>query len=244
MKLQIMSDLHLEMHRDDGRQFIESLVPRAPVLVLAGDITTIRDYAGLERIFQPLAKKFEAVLYVAGNHEFYTQSPKKVLPVLERLREGFPNVTVLDCSSVTIGGQRFVGGSMWFRERPKNQLYKQAMNDFHLIKDFEPWVYEQNVRFELYASEVLRSEDVVITHHLPAPESLGFQYRGSPLNCFFLHDMSALIEEVQPRLWIHGHTHVRCDYRLGKTRVVANPHGYPNEPDSLAAFDSNFVVEV
>ena len=47
-----------------------------------------------------------------------------------------------------------------------------------------------------------------------------------------------------PKLWIHGHTHERCDYQLGTTRVVANPLGYPNELRSLEAFDSRFQVEV
>ena len=43
--------------------------------------------------------------------------------------------------------------------------------------------------------------------------------------------------EYQPKLWIHGHSHDRCDYLLRKTRVVANPLGYPNDPRSLEAFE-------
>ena len=34
------------------------------------------------------------------------------------------------------------------------------------------------------------------------------------------------------KLWIHGHSHDRCDYQLGKTRVVANP---PNGPERTGA---------
>lgn len=55
------------------------------------------------------------------------------------------------------------------------------------------------------------------------------RYAGDPLNAFFLCDMEALIEERKPHWWIHGHTHEPCDYRLGATRVVANPRGYPDE---------------
>jgi len=43
MKLQIMSDLHLEMHADRGVEFIRHLDPTGvEVLVLAGDITMAR----------------------------------------------------------------------------------------------------------------------------------------------------------------------------------------------------------
>jgi hypothetical protein len=35
-----------------------------------------------------------------------------------------------------------------------------------------------------------------------------------------------MVKEV---LWIHGRTHVPCDYKLFGTRVVCNPKGYPSE---------------
>jgi len=54
--------------------------------------------------------------------------------------------------------------------------------------------------------------------------------------------MARQMREHQPKLWIHGHGHDRCDYVLGKTRVVANPLGYPNELRSLEAFEPAFTV--
>ena len=56
--------------------------------------------------------------------------------------------------------------------------------------------------------------------------------------------MAPHVRERQPKLWIHGHSHDRCDYLLGKTRVVANPLGYPNEVKSLEAFEPSFCVTV
>ena len=63
------------------------------------------------------------------------------------------------------------------------------------------------------------------------------------MNAFFVCDMASHVHERQPKLWIDGHSHDRCDYRLGKTRVVANPLGYPNEIRSLEAFEPAFHVE-
>ena len=45
----------------------------------------------------------------------------------------------------------------------------------------------------------------------------------------FASSLEGLIEEYQPILWIHGHTHDPFDYELFATRVVCNPRGYPGE---------------
>ena len=48
MKLQIMSDLHFEMHADGGAELIRELDQTGvDVLVLAGDITMARHYEDL-----------------------------------------------------------------------------------------------------------------------------------------------------------------------------------------------------
>jgi Icc-related predicted phosphoesterase len=105
-------------------------------------------------------------------------------------------------------------------------------------------VYEQNAAFERAVEEDLQPGDVVLTHHLPAPGSIWPRFVGSPLNAFFMCDMSSHIEARRPKLWVHGHTHTRCDYLLGETRVVANPLGYPKELASQRAFDGRFLVDV
>ncbi len=53
--------------------------------------------------------------------------------------------------------------------------------------------------------------------------------------------VSQIIEEQQPALWVHGHTHDSCDYHVGATRVVCNPKGYEYENK---AFDPELVVRV
>ena len=58
MKLQIMSDLHFEMHADGGAELIRELDPTGvDVLVLAGDITMARHYEDLASVFKPLARE-------------------------------------------------------------------------------------------------------------------------------------------------------------------------------------------
>ena len=82
---------------------------------------------------------------------------------------------------------------------------------------------------------------VVVTHHAPSRASVAPRFAGQRLNPAFVSGLESLIEAGRPSLWVHGHTHTSFDYRLGKTRVICNPRGYPGEnPD----FRPGLVVEV
>jgi hypothetical protein len=145
MKIQVMSDLHLEMHADGGAELIRELDPTGvDLLVLAGDITMARYYESLASVFEPLAIKYRHILYVPGNHEYYKSSPKQVALNLAKLAKEVPRVVIPQNEITVIAGQRFIAGTMWFRPDPLGDLNKRFMHDFALIQDFEPWVYDQN----------------------------------------------------------------------------------------------------
>ena len=118
MKLQAMSDLHLEMHADRGAEFIRSLDPTGvDVLVLAGDIK----WPGNTRISRTCSscwrESTSTSSNVPGNHEYYKSSPRQVTRNLPRLAKDIPEVVIPDNGAV-IAGQRFIGGTMWFRPDP------------------------------------------------------------------------------------------------------------------------------
>ena len=87
---------------------------------------------------------------------------------------------------------------------------------------------------------------VVVTHHAPHWNSVHEKYRGgrSLINASFVSDLTDLMGKAD--LWIHGHTHASCDYRVSGTRVIGNPRGYPLGHVSYenSAFDKCMVVEV
>jgi Icc-related predicted phosphoesterase len=75
---------------------------------------------------------------------------------------------------------------------------------------------------------------VVVTHHGPQWLSVHPRYRADLLTAAFVSDLSALIMDFQPNLWVHGHVHSSFDYSVGQTRVLCNPHGYWDEtPPSI-----------
>ncbi len=227
--VQVMSDLHLELHRDGGEGFISALDPEGvDVLVLAGDIT-VGEQRAKTAIKRFVKQGFRRVLYVAGNHEFYSGKRKWFLAAMARLQGKCPEFRFLERESITIEGTIFHGTTLWFPEDPMAFAQRHHLNDFHQIKDFDTWLYPENGFSQEFLKRRVQPGDVVITHHAPCTLSVPKEYRGSPLNCFYVCDMTRMMDDKKPKLWIHGHTHRAQDYEVYDTRVVCNPLGYPHE---------------
>lgn len=117
MKIQLLSDLHLESHPD----FVPEPAPGADVLVLAGDIGSYQAgsalaaqgdlHFGLER-FSPRHGWPTPVLLVPGNHEYdgldFDAAHARLRSTCEAL-----GITWLEREVLTLGGVRFVGTTLW-----------------------------------------------------------------------------------------------------------------------------------
>ncbi len=91
---------------------------------------------------------------------------------------------------------------------------------------------------------------VVVTHHYPHKNSCAPKWANEPLTAIFGSHVPIEVL-LGASLWIHGHTHDSCNYRIGDSRrsvrVVCNPRGYPvawleNEFENLS-FDPGLLVE-
>jgi predicted phosphodiesterase len=244
MNIQIQSDLHLNHHADQGYGYIQNMVTKdVDVLVLAGDICGIPTLVKFDNLqIREICKKYPQVITVMGNHEPYGFSAIRSVEYLKELEVEIPNFHFLSNEKKVIEGQEFYGGTMWFRDDWLNAKYRTGINDFRYIRDFEPWVYEQNTQF-LDGLETIDPKTVVISHHLPVQECIAKQYQHNPINRFFMCDVHKQIRKYKPQLWIHGHTHTPVDFQYYDTRIICNPLGYVGECSNLA-FNDNLIVEV
>ncbi|ERS96504.1 hypothetical protein HMPREF1624_07420 [Sporothrix schenckii ATCC 58251] len=85
MALQIVSDLHLEIH-DDYDAY--TITPHAPVLALLGDIGLVaRHRDALAAFLARHLRQFEAILFVPGNHEAYHSSWPRTRQILQQFED-------------------------------------------------------------------------------------------------------------------------------------------------------------
>lgn len=254
MNLQIFSDLHADVARTKPITIREDV----DVVIVAGDTCegALRAFEELRRIVPPPIP----IVMVMGNHEYYRRFVPDEL-ALARQRAASFDIHLLETDSVTIGGVRFAGCTLWtdyaiFGATNVARVMSACaatMNDHGLIGwQKEPWLRFRpqeaallHHRAKAFLTEALAAPfggpTVVVTHHAPHWASVHPRFRNDLVTGAFVSDLSSLIETCQPSLWVHGHVHHSPDYRVGATRVLANPHGYGAENSD---FDGTLVVEV
>ncbi|KQO59650.1 MULTISPECIES: metallophosphoesterase [unclassified Methylobacterium] len=260
MRIWILSDLH----RNVGRPWLPPAIPDANVAVIAGDVGEglVESIAWIGDAIRP---HMEAVL-VAGNHEFYRRRFEAELASGRRAARN-SGIHFLENDTAVVEGVAFTGCTLWTdyeldgpnRRAASMDDARRGMNDHRLIStatsgEPRPFRPEDALGVHLGSRRYLERElarsvgvdgrscpSVVVTHHAPSARCIAPRYRGASLNPSFSSRLDPLIERFQPALWVHGHTHTSMDFRIGGTRVLCNPKGYPGEN---AAFDPGLVVEV
>ena len=254
MKIQVVSDLHLEFQNP-----LPPLADGVDVLVCAGDLAPIGTDAVIYADEQWVGAQ---ILYVPGNHEFYGTDIDQGLRRLADRCTGL-GITLLAPDAIEIDGVRFIGATLWTDFLLDGIASEPGAHRAALgVSDFDGWIQHERGtgRFTTYESVRRHREErdfieaeladaerdgktaVVITHHAPTPRSIAPRFHGSALNPAFASNLEPLIARYQPALWIHGHVHSSVDVMLGETRVLANPGGYNAEenPD----YDPALCVEV
>ena len=230
MKINYVSDLHLEF----GPLKIEP-TSGSDVLVLAGDI----NIKGRVDWINSMAAKYNHVIYVLGNHEFYNGAMDSIY---KKTRENLAdNVHLLENESITIAGVTFHGATLWsdfLNGNPMSYLQcDQAINDYRLIRAgdgkhrFKPQIAHSlhNIS-KVFLQENVKEGDVVVTHMAPSLLSIHEKYKNDMnINGSYASDLSELILDTKPELWFHGHVHTSFDYTVGNTRILCNPRGYVGE---------------
>lgn len=263
-----MSDLHLEFQ---GQNPIDTSNPeQADVLVLAGDIFVADDLKRWTRedvqlpheskravaavtyrkFLDEVAKSYDVVIYVAGNHEFYHGKFRDSLNVLrDECTLNYDNVFFLENDTITVNDVKFVGGTMWTNcnnHDPVTMMTLQyGMNDYRTIVNDERGftklrpvhTVERHVVTVNYIDRNVKGANkvVVVTHHAPSFQSVHSDYAGEgELNGGYASNLEEIIlDNPQIKFWCHGHMHYPFDYAVGDhARVVCNPRGYPGQlPD-------------
>jgi predicted phosphodiesterase len=235
---QLVSDLHLEFK--DSRPTIER---NAENLILAGDV----GYPTEDRFVTfmgEMCRKFDRVLYVTGNHEYYCGLPKsEVDDLLTELSRDLGFV-FLNNSSLYLADDRLtvIGSTLWTETTPKNAfVLEHFTNDYRKILKTEgrritsldtgAW-HEEAVRF-LSREFSTPGDKLVITHHLPSLELIPERYRSHPAKCAFATSLDSMFPGSGVKVWCAGHTHTPLAKEISGIRFYVNPLGYPGENEAL-----------
>jgi Icc-related predicted phosphoesterase len=253
MKLRILSDVHNEF----GILNIKNV--NCDAVILAGD--TDIGFKGAEWGVETLGES--PVLYITGNHEYYGRKIPKIDRILEEMSSR-SRLIFFNNSEAVLNGVRFLGCTLWSdfnlfgKDKYRIAVYEalNRMTDYRRIRLGERDNYRKirpedtivmhrnSVSFlEKHLKKHFNGPTVVITHHLPSPQSLDNQDLDDLIWAAYCTNLEWMIQEFQPELWVHGHRHRKSDYYIGKTRILCNPRGYAGTSEVLT-FDPDLVVEI
>lgn len=256
MKLWIFSDLHLEFSELER----PPAIPDADVCVVAGDI--------LDRGIAPSIKwlgdnisRHMPIVFVAGNHEFYGSFIGEALAAGEAEAAKYPDLHFLENREAEIDDVVFIGATLWTdfalygTPEISAQRARGAMADYKAIgfqkKPFRRLMPSDTIRAFTRSRDYIFArllvhrtrKCVVVTHHAPSELSAPPNFKGDGLSPAFSSDLRQQIEDLGPQVWVHGHVHNGCSYKLGTTSVICNPNGYPDEREG-DLFDWEFMISL
>ena len=258
MKIQLLSDLHLE-----SEDFDPVPQPGAEALVLAGDIDSTW------QAYERFAAWPVPVLVVAGNHEFDGRDLTRAWPELRRHCAAF-GLTLLERETVVLTSRegtriRFVGSVRWcdfdvFGPGGRAQALR-AGSYFQRVmgaqRDGRPFdaaaVRDEALACRAWLAAALQEpsqgrwdQTVAITHFAPSLRSADPRYGPLPSTASFCNADDDLLRHAS--LWLHGHLHCRHDYVVnhadgGQTRVVSRARGLHAKGEAVG-FDPGVLIKV
>jgi predicted phosphodiesterase len=213
MKIWLLSDLHLDYTAD---YLPDMEIPEYDVCVMPGDLSN-GDYDVMPWLLRLPERVRTQMLYVPGNHDFYKIGIAAGKERLQRIA-GETGIVVLDNRRVKLGDQGFIGSTLW-SSLAEDAYVENATLDLYHIPDFKGSDYR---RLHEEALEYLDSEtipgDIVISHHAPHRDGVdqkffhNIQLMGLiSSQCSALGDLMAALE---PKAWVHGHTHIKKSYEV------------------------------
>lgn len=245
MRLAVVSDLHLEMRSEAKAimRVLDKCKSDADVLVVAGDVVSGKFAKRiLPEFMHALSCEYEHVIYVPGNHEYWHSNFFQIDILLYDIEQrnilnGF-YVFRNEQDEGLILGPRVYGGTLWFPRSVLSEAIGPQWADFHYIGNEDCQYACNHVKERIYLEAARfranfpKEVDIVVSHHLPSYKSVAPYWKNNDTNCYFVNDCEDLIVQAKPKLWIHGHTHSKCDYEFEGCRIVCNPLGAPSERSS------------
>lgn len=215
MIIQYASDLHLEQMT--SYMCKDLLLPKGDVLILAGDICHIDSIECHRLFFDYVSRHFQYVLYVPGNHEFYSSfyNYRELEGMVKKFLLSYKNIFYLNNSSIIINEILFTGSCLWCTPDidPPNwfncSLSKSEINQ----------LYNNSLAYLTKLSNLGYSKHVIITHYPPI--YLPKRQRYDPkYDCYYQNE--TILLNYPPCYWIFGHIHENNYITFNNTIYLSN----------------------
>lgn len=252
MNIQFVSDLHLEIPKNNRYFQQEKITPVADILILAGD-TMCWDENYLQHPFwDEISSAFTKVLVLPGNHEFYKGFD---LASLQKSAAGMirDNIHWYYNQSVVIDDVQIILSTLWsYIPSTISERIQSYGNDFACIQyekcpiTIEKYNEENHFSIDYITEELQKKyvKRIIVSHHAPTPEAISEQLQNSWYAALYANNLNELIKRNSINYWIYGHSHqYKEPFRIHETELITNPCGYISKKENTL-FDSQKVIVI
>ena len=259
LEIQVVSDLHVEFWAK--KQQFNFLKPSAPILALLGDICCcgyVDDFELFKRFILELMPLYTHIIFIAGNHEYYMQGPKKAITLLPEhtiagidkkikqfFKETSPNLHYLNNKvlKLTDGKHTYsiIGSTLWtWFPEDMRKAAADTMNDYNYIytadadsiRRFTPddtaYLFTKNKKFLKAQIAKAKKRKHKIVVLTHHKPYTDKSDTRDVFNHAYESDLSELFDP-QIVVWGYGHTHVADSTIQKGTWFYSNPKGYPSQ---------------
>uniref|UniRef100_A0A6C0KHD4 Calcineurin-like phosphoesterase domain-containing protein n=1 Tax=viral metagenome TaxID=1070528 RepID=A0A6C0KHD4_9ZZZZ len=220
VRIQYASDLHLDQLT--SYHLPDLIDPKGDVLILGGDICHIGKISQHLSFFKYVSANFQYVLYIPGNHEFYSDmySMDELEKMVKKFFYTFQNVFYLNNSSIVIEDVLFTGACLWCN--PQNE--PPSWFSIDITRDEIAEMFNDSVNYLNKISSLQYRKHVIVTHYPPV--HMEFKKRKSRGNHDQRYDEyyqnKTIYLKNPPIAWIFGHTHENVYNRFNETNYLSN----------------------
>ena len=245
MKLQIVSDLHIETIREQVK-LTDYVTPEGDILVLAGDIGSMYRTRQLCNLLEQACKQFPLVIFVPGNHEYYKLRKNHSRPfatlenTLIKFKEYHPNFYLLNRSTLQIENYVFIGATLWtkpekFSDRIVriNCITKERFTNMHILD-------KKFIQRQLRIAKKRELIPIVITHYPPVIDAVREYRLDDPYVSLYTNNLEDLLSSA--KVWISGHTHYNYMKYKNNCLLVSNQLG--KKRDNITDFSKRKIITI
>jgi len=247
MKIQVFSDLHLECKN------IKYPIPITKYLILAGDICEIDKLVEHRAFFMYINSKWERVIWVPGNHEYYSkiynmdEIDDKIISFIKL----FPNIKLLNREFIDIEGIRFMGCTLWSHISDSvthichNAFGKLRYNNKCINNLYYNKQHDRDKRWIIDNYD--DSLNTVLITHFPIKQDFTtnpiFNDDTQEIKNIYTNNLNLTCRKDNFLYCISGHTHYNFYKKKENITYLSNQYGYETKSESNYKDDGVFVIQ-
>jgi predicted phosphodiesterase len=245
MKVQIVSDLHIERFKSNV-DLTEFINPKGDILIMAGDIGSMYMNDQLCDFLHQACENFPIVIFIPGNHEYYRLHKTKPLSffTLEKnmckFKLSHKNFYFLNRATLQIGNWLIIGSTLWSNtcifSKKIVKIHGFTLEKFLINHKLD----KKFIIKQLKSAKKNKLNTLVVTHYPPIINAVHPKRRDDKFIDLYANNLYSLLKNAN--IWVSGHTHYNYNIYENGCLLISNQLG--KIKDNIKNYSKEMILNI